>query len=133
MAQIGTGTTLTAGTSAWTGEILKISIDGQERPSIKTSHMGTTGYDTFKPGSLVDPGKLDVEVAYAADTPPPITAAAETWTVQFPKVTGGSTNGHKTAGSGFITSKSVEIPLEERITSKISIKFSGTITETAEA
>ncbi len=120
----GTGTTVTFGTSGFTGNIMNVSQDGISRPSVDTSHMGTTTARTFTPGDLYDGGEITLSVQWdpAAATKPPISAAAETITIAFK-------GGANTAQfSGFVTEYGNDIPMEELMMTEITIKVSGVIT-----
>lgn len=123
MADSGFGTTITF-SSGYFAEI--ISVDGPDlsRESIDTTHMGTTsGLMTFIPSDLVDNGSLSVEMAYVAATAPPISSAAETVTITYP-------DSSTCAFSGFLTSFSPSIPIDDRMTASAEIKVSGAITRT---
>jgi hypothetical protein len=133
---IGTGATITFGTSSWAASIVSMNHSGMDRPSIPTSHLGTTVWNTFVAGDLTDPGELEIE--YQADTSsvastgtkyPPIAKVAETVTVTLPTT---ATSGNATfAGSGFVTSCSpFTIPLEELMVGSCTVKFAGAITRT---
>ena len=117
----GTGTTITF-SSGFCAQIKNISRQGMSRPSLKTSHMGTTSRDTFIPGDLVDGGSWNVTLNYNPSTTPPF-GAAETITVTFP---GGTTS----ATSGFLTDFGAEIPNEDIMTCTCTMKLSGTETIT---
>lgn len=127
MADIGTGTSITFGTSGFTGEIIGVAQSGIERPAIPTSHLGTTSSHTFMPGDLVDEGEVTLEVAYNPNTQPPIRGAAETITITFP-VPSGSSNGATAQFSGFCTGWDWNAPLEEKMVANVTIKISGTVT-----
>lgn len=125
-ATIGTGATITF-SSGYLAEIVSIGINGTSRASIPTSHMGTTGGMTFTPASLYDPGGCTVELIMQPATTPmtPLTAAAGNITVNFPDA------GNATfAASGYMEGFDVTIPLEDRITQTVTLKFSGNITYT---
>lgn len=132
MALVTTGITIAFATSAFSCQILKVGLDGKERKAIPSSHMGTFAYETFIPGKLVDPGMMDLEIIYDPDAEPPIGAVAEVITITFPKKAAGSASGHIKSCSGFITAVSEEGPLEDKLTAKIKVKFSGSFTETME-
>lgn len=126
--EIGTGATITF-SSSFFGKIRNISWSGISRPSIDTTHTGTTTARTFTPGDLYDAGELQVEVLFAAETAAPITGAAETVTVTLPSEGAGSTS--TWAASGFLTGFEFQSPLEEMQVATATIKFSGAITVTA--
>lgn len=130
-ANVGTGATIGFGTSTFSGLIRKINGRDFSRPSVKTSHLASSVWDSFMPGDLTDPGGVELELLFdptAAATRPTI-GAAETITVNFPLESGSSVNS-KVACSGFIESWGYEVPLEELMTAKVVIKFTGTPTWT---
>jgi len=144
-SDIGTGATIVFGTTLWAGNIMSISWSGVGRPKIKTSHLGTaavTGH-TYIPGDIYEPGELEVEyqqdtgivltatAAQATYKTPPYKGPLETITVTMPKATATISTGAKFAGSGFITDLNVDAPLEELITGRFTVAFSGSITHTS--
>lgn len=129
---IGTGTTVTFGTSGFTAQVLEVGWSGIEREAVDSTHMGTTTARSFIPSSLYDPGEIEMEVAFDGDDAPPISAAAETITVEFAKKASGSTNGAQWAATGFLTGVEVTAPLEDKMTATLTIKLSGEITFTDE-
>lgn len=131
-ADIGTGTTITFGTSSFTAQVLAINNTGTSRESIDTSHMGTVGGRTFISGDLFDPGQLDLDIQFLPEARPPYTGAAETVTVTFP-TNGTQTVGAKYAALGFVTAFDWSDPMEDLMTASTSIKFSGNISYTAAA
>ncbi|NBQ49116.1 MAG: hypothetical protein EBY40_00200 [Marivivens sp.] len=128
----GTGTTITFGTSGFTASVTSITpVSGAERPSIDTTHLGTTTARTSIPGDLIDWGTCEIAFQFDPDNRPPIDQAAETITVTFPLSSGGSTAANL-AGSGYMTGYGNEVPLEELMTAEATIKWSGDLTFTAE-
>ena len=142
---IGTGTTLAATTSAWSSNLLSVDWSGIKRKSLATSNMGTTpnsttysstaaptnfGSETFIPGVLSDPGSLKVKVQFNPDKIPPIDAAAETWTVTFPKTGTQSTSGDKWAATAFVTDFDVTDALETVMEATMTLKASGAVSFT---
>lgn len=122
--------------SGFFAQILSMSWDGISRPAINTTHMGSTaatatnfGVATYIPGKVTDPGALTVEFHFNPDTNPPIDAVAETITIGFP----GSATPATWAGSGFMTDFSLIDPLDDKMTARATLKFSGLITTTAGA
>ena len=123
---IGTGSTLTLGTSAYeTGlEILNISWSGIAREAIDTTHMTTSTARSFIPSNLFDAGELVIECHLRQDTTPIISAVAETITITLPNGAGTSA----WAAEGFLTAFEFTSPLEEKMTASLTFKFSGNIT-----
>ena len=122
MAIVSTGLSITFSTGFF-AEILTGKWTGYERPSIDTTHMGTTTARTYTPGSLADPGQLEVELLFDPTTKPPINSAAETVTVTHSDAT-------TWAASGFMMEFEWDSPLEDRAVANAVIKFSGDVTVT---
>lgn len=135
---IGTGTTITFATSAFTANVIgAIDWSGIERAVIETTHLGSTlpsgarqvGGRTFIPGKLTDPGELTLEIQYdpTADLPLGSADVAETITIQPPSgVSSGSIS-----GSGFMRSARVGLPLEGLNTATVVVKWTGIVSTPA--
>lgn len=121
MAQVGTGISISFATGFF-AEILSISESGQTRTSIDASHMGSATRDYIE-GKLVDQGELEVEIAFAPATAPPIGNTPETVEITYP-------DGNKWSRTGFMTNFGYQAPLEERMTATATIKFTGALTVT---
>lgn len=121
---IGTGTTVTFGTSSFTADLLSVSHSGIAREAIQTSHMGTTSDHTFMPTDLVDNGELTLEIAFVATLTPPIltNGAAETITVAY---AGSATTW---SFSAFQTGFEITAPLEDKMTATVTLKVTGAVT-----
>lgn len=109
------------------GEILNIAWGGMARGAVETTHMGTTGGDTFVPTDTYDPGELTVEVnCDTADTPlTALTGAPEILTVTLNDGAGGT---NSWSGTAFMTGYNNNIPDKDKMTATIIAKFSGSIT-----
>lgn len=136
-AKIGTGTTITFGTSGFTAEIVGISIDGVKRESIDITHLATpvagageVGSREKIPGKHVDPGQLKLTCHYDPNTEPPIQGAKEEVTVTYPLEEGELTAATE-QGDAFVVDVGVEVPLEDKMTRQITIERSGPWTRTA--
>lgn len=132
MTDSAQGATLTFGTSAWTGNLLAINGENISRAALPTSNLSTTGYKTFTPADLVDPGQSTVRLQFDPDDPPPITGAAETITITFP-IPSGLTNGATRACSGFLTDFGFDLSGgddESVMEATFSVKWTGTPTWT---
>ena len=119
---LGTGVTIAFGTSAFVANVMSISHGGIQRPSVDTTHLGTTTARTFMPGDLYDGGEITLNIQWdpAAAVKPPIGGAVETITIDFGTPT--------VSFSGFATGYGYDVPLEELMTSEITIKVTGAIT-----
>lgn len=122
-ADIGTGSTVVFGTSAFSADILSIDISGVTRETYNTSHMGTTSSHTFALVDLVDNGTLTLEIAWVPGLVPPIltNGAMETVVLTF-----GGTGSTWTFSCGQ-TELGVVVPLEEKMTATCTFKISGSI------
>lgn len=118
---IGTGASMVFGTSGFTANKLSIVPPGASRPSLKTSHLGTTTNDTFTPGDLVDRGEIRFRFQFNPDTSPPIDQAAETVTITF-------RSGATWAATAFMTEYNPDVPFEDVMTGEATLKISGAIT-----
>ena len=135
---VGTGLTLTGGTSSWSCEITSLSGSGITREAYETTHLSTAaetgtkfGSKTFVPGVLTDPGEISISGHFNPDKLPPVTLIAETWTITFKKFTGDSTAANW-AGSGFFTS--FDYTISEGVSEfSGTIKLSGNQTQTVAA
>ena len=107
MADVGTGTTFSF--SGFSGELLSINGNSITREVINTSHMGTEDYHTFLQCDLVDPGELELELAFDPSSPIPITGDSATGTVTF-------TDASSFASTMICTAWSWGAPLEDKMT-----------------
>ena len=121
MADITTGITVTM--SGLTAEILDINLSGVDRPAIDVSHQGTTGWREFLMGKLTDPGQLQLDIQYDADSVIPINGPITPIVIG-----GGDSDAPDISFSGAIQSFSAGLPLEGKATGRIAIKISGAIT-----
>lgn len=128
-SDIGTGATVTFATSSFVASYTNINWAGISRPAIKTSHLGTTGYDTYVSGDLTDPGEVTFDIQWNPSTLPPVRGAAETVTVRAP-VASGYAAADSYAATMFVTDFQFGIPHEDLMTGSITCKVSGTITVT---
>ena len=128
MADVGTGTTITFGTSGFTAEVMSVAGNDMTREDIDVTHMGSTNYREFIPSKLVDGGTLELEISFDPDSQPPITGAAETITVNFPTPAGGTTPADLEF-TGYVNSWSFTAGLEEKMEATITIKVDGSGTE----
>jgi len=121
MGEIGTGTAITFA-SGFLAEIIDISGPGGSRESVQMSHMLTTTAHIFSPVDLVDWGELTIELLFNPGTTPPIGSAEEIVTITFP-----NSAGTTWTFTGFMTGMEPAIPLEDRMTTTVTIKVDGDI------
>jgi hypothetical protein len=124
MADVGTGTTIAFATSSFTAEVMNINGNDISRPDINTTHMGTTGYQTYIPGKLVEGGAIEMELNFDPDAQPPIAGVSESITITFPTPAGGIT-GADVVFTGYVNSWSWADPVEDKMSADVSIKVDG--------
>lgn len=125
---VGTGTSIVFGTSAFTANIDSIDWSGITREAINASHLGTTGDHEFIPGDLVDNGEIGLEFHFAPNDFPPIDQPAEVVTITFPIPSGGAA-GATWAASAFMTDFEINSATEEKMTASATLKVSGSINQ----
>jgi hypothetical protein len=121
---VGTGTTIAFGTSAFVAHLLSVNGSDITRPVIDSTHMETTGERTKIFGDLFDAGSVECEIAFDPDLQPPIGAAVETITITFPVPTGMAT-GATLIGTGACTAWSWTDPLEDKMTATLTVTWDG--------
>lgn len=111
--------------------ITSIELSGTARPSIKTSHLETSTWDSFIPGDLTDPGEISFEGHFDTQDPltavPPFATAASAFVLKFPIASGDSTAA-RVEGSAFLVDFSQSIPLEDVVTCSGTLKLTGSLT-----
>ncbi len=127
---VGTGTSITFGTSGFSARVASIDGPGFSRTSVETTHLSTTGNRTHMPGDLVERGELTLSVHHDPSLTPPIAAAAETITITWP-IPSGLTNAATWVFSAFCTGYSPSVAIDELMTASLTLKISGGVTITA--
>ena len=127
MADTGTGTTITFGTSAWTGSVISIGGTTQSREPLEDTHLATTNQKTYVFDDLIDAGDFELEFYWdqSASIFPPISAVAETITVTFPLKSGETTNATLAGSGGVIEATGPDASNGELMVGSMSIKWDG--------
>jgi hypothetical protein len=113
-AVVATGTTFTL--SGFTYKILNIDVGPITREVIDASKMDTSTWHEFTPANLRDGGEVTLELE--SDGTIPTFGNAATGTIAFP-------NAASRAASMFLTSISINAPLEGKITMNATFKVTG--------
>jgi hypothetical protein len=124
MADVGTATTITFGTSGFTADVVSLNGSDITREDIDVTHLGSTGYMEFQPANLSDGGSIEMEIHFDPDAQPPHQADPETITITFPLPPGGISPA-TFVFTGYVNSWSWEVPLEEVMTAEVTIKVDG--------
>lgn len=119
----GSGTTITFGTSGFTGELLSLDGIGFSFGKIDTTHMGTTNAKTSVATARYEQSDVTAEVAFDPAIAVPKTGVNETITVDF------ANSGKTWASSGRIGAVSIGVPLDERMTAKLTLHMTGEFTQ----
>lgn len=100
---IGTGATLTFGTSALALNWTAINIGERSLDIIPTEHLGTTGVKTVMAGDLTNQTALVIDFQWDNEAGPTESATAEQLTVTFPQSVSNATSAATYIGTGFIS------------------------------
>lgn len=125
--EMTTGSFDTTGGVEWTD----ISWSAMDKPTIETSHLGTTvagagtyGSRTFIPGRNSDPGEITCVAHFNPDNVPPIDSATDTITITWKNSEG--TAGAAWEGQGFMTSfELTSVGVDELMTANCTFKMTG--------
>lgn len=127
-AGIGTGTSITFGTSGFNALILSVNGEDVSRAVIDITHAGTLTNRRKIVGNLVDPGTVRLQLLFDPGERPPYNQPPETITLVVPDPDGGSPD-PSLSGTGFISSWSYAIPgggeSEDKMTQEIEITWDG--------
>lgn len=125
---VGTGTTVVLGTTAYAAEITGVSGDGTEVPVLDTTHMTTTGSRDKMTGDLIDEGSVSVDIHFDPNLENTIPfGTTQTCTITFPIPSGGSA-GATASGGAALTSRDWDAPLEDKMTGSYTITWLGAVT-----
>jgi len=129
MADIGTGTVVTFGTSSWSPQSVEVDPVSFSRPALDTTHLGTTTARTYMAGDLYDGGEMTMRGHFdPAASLPPIDQAAETITIDF---SGAGAGTFEYSGTGFMTAFDATAVEENVMSFTATIKWTGAITPAA--
>ena len=106
------------------------SIDGpnKSRNTIDVTSLDSTGgYKEFIPG-FRDGGEIALDMNFTLDGYDDMNADFESETIQTYSIVLGDTGNTTFSFSGYVTSLGLAVPLEDKVTSKVTIKISGQVT-----
>ena len=134
MARVGTGAKLDVAGTATTAtyEVLSMSIGGQVRETIDTSHLLTTVARTHQPGDLYEPGEISIDVQWDNLDPEmgfTFNNTEQTAATQVMTFTAPTTNADSQfTVVGMLKTFDLTVPLEEKMTATVVYKLSGALT-----
>jgi hypothetical protein len=138
-AQSGSQTTLAIGSTPTTiGEVISISQSGKSNATDETTNLQSTGEEFI--ATILRPGKWDItmnrvpgDAGQTALTTAFNGKTVDPYTIQLPKSSAQSSTGDKYTFSALVEEMDdlSDVSPAKKITSKVSLKVSGSITFTA--
>ncbi len=126
-AAIGHGCIVTF-SSGFIANLEDVEWSGISRDAVETTHMETSGGQTYVPAGNYDPGNLTVSWQHDHDeTSPPVTSSAEACTLTFPDATA------NWSASAFMVDYGLTCPDKDKMMANATLKFTGSITFTSSA
>lgn len=131
----GNGTTIAFGTTSQYDviDIEGVTFDGISLPDINVSHLGTTGYEKYIPGPLIEGGTVSVTFQVDTDEYPLPIPAEETVTISPPITHPTNATGPTIAAPCYINNVTWEMMNDEDMLGTYTLKVSGDITFTPSA
>lgn len=121
---VATGNGATVTFSGFAGNVTTIGGAEMEVEAIETSHLGSTGFREYIPGTLKEGGELEVEFIFTGTMP--TLGDVQTLTVSYPQTNSASSSGATLAGSAFVQNVSYpEATNGEALAGTINFKFDG--------
>lgn len=129
----GLGGTISFATSGFTGNMREIGGATIELDDLETSHLGTTGYKTYTPSDLAEPGEFECEIFWDAEvaastvkevTTQPILGTVESIVKTYPGQAGNTAA--NITGTGYIKSFTrPTMQVGELMMASVTVKWDG--------
>ena len=120
----GHGTIVTFGTSGFSANLIDVDGPGMTREAIDDTYMDTATAMAFCAAALYDGGEVTLTVKHLTTALPPISAVAETITIDW----AGLGAGNKFSFTGFATGYSPGAAIGARMEGKLTVKVTGAVT-----
>jgi hypothetical protein len=121
----GTGSSIVFGTSAFTNDLISLTLPEKAREVIETTHLGTVGAKTYKPAKLKNVGTISCEFDHNPAADDLTDNAIETITINYPLLAGQITPA-KLQFKGFVTQQGgEEFKVDNKMTTKVTIQVDG--------
>lgn len=121
-----TGITISMASTTFDREILDVTPPGESVEDVDTTHQGTTGTATYEPAEIKEGNELEFVVHSEPDDSVPV-GVEDTFTIDFPPSAGGA----EWTFEGYISNEDPDAPFRDKLTTTITVKVSGTRTQTA--
>jgi len=99
----GLGATAVFTTQTLALKIVSIDIGEETLPTVNTSTLASTAFESYIPGDLAEPGTVTLECQFDNSVAQVTLGTVDTLTITLPLSAGGATAGNW-VGTGFITS-----------------------------
>lgn len=124
----GTGSSIQFGSSAFSSDLISLTLPEITREAIDTTHLGTTAAKTAKPAKLRNVGEIGCEFDHNPAAIDLSSRDPEQITINYPLLSGQATP-TKLVFNGFVTSQGgEEMKVDQRMVTKVTIKVNGDIT-----
>lgn len=128
---VGFGTTVRFMTSGFSANLLRLELSSMARRALDIAHMSTAGPGVnqiaqrpYLRGKLVDPGQAVCHLHFNPNTNPPIHQPPEQIVITFP-LGAGEVLYPRWQGSGFLTSYTHTLSLDDTMIARATIKFTA--------
>lgn len=122
--QVGTGTAVTfSAATGFLANALSVNHSGMEVADVETTTLATTGGRTYQPGDLMEPGEVEIGLAFDPTVDPPIlTTPSPTGNlvITYPGGAGG-----QWSAAGYMKAFDITAELESRIEATARFKLTG--------
>lgn len=124
----GTGASIQFGSSAFSSDLISLTLPEISREAIDTTHLGTTAAKTAKPAKLRAVGEVSAEFDHNPAAIDLTNRDPEQITISYPLLAG-QTTPTKLVFNGFVTQQGgEEMKIDQRMVTKVTIKVNGDIT-----
>jgi hypothetical protein len=125
----GTGTSISFGASGFSADIISVDLNERARQTIETTHLGTKGAKTYKPGEVVDLGEMTVVVDHNPNELQLVGYPVESIVISYP-LQAGEVVPTKIPLFGLIIAQGdQQMQMDKRMVTKLKVKLSNSIEE----
>jgi hypothetical protein len=119
----GTGTSISFSASGFSADIISVDLNDRARQTIDTTHLGTRGAKTYKPGEVVDLGEMTVVVDHNPNELQLVGYPPEPITINYP-LQDGEVVPTKIPLTGYIVSQGEQqMQMDKRMVTRLVIQL----------